>query len=169
MALTEAQRTVLATDIRASSDPDVVAALAIRNDPEMARLYNLDSAFVVWNPSVQPEEYRAVMAWTEVDQLTTGNARIWEWITSNMTLTLDTSDQNVRQGLADAFSQNSTNRANLLALAKIIATVAQELYATGTGTTATPGDYGSGTLSTDPTVSGNITFTDVGKALNENP
>jgi len=160
MALTTAQRTTLAAHIRASVDPDVVAALAIRNDTEMTRLYNLDSAFVVWRSSVPPSEYRDAIVWTEVDGLTVGKARIWEWVTENMTIPINTSSANVRQGLADAFAQNTTTRANLLAIAKRNATVAESLFAAGTGTTQTPGTLG---------FEGSITIEDVGRSLNDNP
>lgn len=160
MALTEAQRTTLANDIRNSTDPDVVAALAIRNDTELARLYNLPSAFIVWRESIEPIEYREAMVWTEVDGLQTGKARIWEWITQQMTMAIDATKANVRAGLAEVFQANQSTRGQLLAIAKEVCSVAEELYATGTGTDADPGvrDF-----------VGTITTQDIGQALNENP
>jgi hypothetical protein len=160
MALTEAQRTTLAAHIRANSDPDVVAALAIRNDTEITRLYNLDSSFYVWKTSVEPDDYRSAIVWTEVDTMNAGDARIWEWLTSNMTLAIDASDTNVRQGIADAFGAGTTTRDNLLAAGKRVATIAEEVFATGTGTEATPGDL---------VYKGSISTNDVGRALNDNP
>lgn len=160
MALTEAQRTTLAAHIRANTDPNVVAALGIRNDTEMTRLYNLNSTFYVWRTSVPPEEYREAMTWTEVDGLTAGKARIWDWITQGMTAAINTSKLNVRQGLSDAWAANTTTRANLLVIAKRFATVAEQIFASGTGTVGTPGTLG---------FEGTITTEDVGRALNDNP
>jgi hypothetical protein len=160
MALTEAQRVTLATHIRANTDPDVVAALAGRNDTELTRLYNLDSSFIIWKKSVTPDEYRGAMLWTEVDTLNTGAARIWEWVTNNFTSNLNADDSNIRQGIADAFGPSTTTRANLLAVAKRAATVGESVFATGTGTDATPGSLD---------FVGSLTTGDVGRALNENP
>ena len=158
MTLSNAQFTTLANHIRANTDPDVVAALAIRNDTELARLYNLDSSFYVWRTSVTPDEYRGAMVWTEVDTLNAGNARIWEWVTNYFTGNLDASDANVRQGIADAFGAGTTTRANLLALGKRLASVYESVFSTGTGTEATPGIA---------VVDGQVTLTQISKALNQ--
>lgn len=158
MALTTAQRATLKAMILADTDPAVQAALAIRNDTEMARLYNLPGTFIVWRTSIPVAEYREAVTWTEVDALTVGKARIWEWITSNMTLPLDASKSGVRQGLADCWAANSTTRPALLAVAKRAATKAEQLFATGVGTTNNPG-----TLVFD----GQISIEDVGRALND--
>jgi len=158
MSLTDAQYTTLANHIRANIEPEVVAALAIRNDTELAKLYNLDSSFYVWRTSVTPDEYRGAMVWTEVDTLNAGNARIWEWVTNYFTGNLDASDANVRQGIADAFGAGTTTRANLLALGKRLASLYEEVFATGTGTEATPGTM---------VLQGPVTTKIIGKALNE--
>jgi hypothetical protein len=158
MSLTDAQYTTLANHIRANIEPEVVAALAIRNDTELAKLYNLDTDFYVWKTSITPDEYRGAMVWTEVDTLNAGNARIWEWITNYFTGNLDASDANVRQGIADAFGAGTTTRANLLALGKRLASLYEEVFATGTGTEATPGTM---------VLQGPVTTKIIGKALNE--
>lgn len=160
MALDAAQRTILAAHIRANTVPNVVAALAIRNDTELTRLYNLVTSFIVWRSSIQPDEYREVMVWTEVDGLQVGKARIWEWITASMTLPIDATKTNVRQGLADVFPANQSTRGALLAIAKRPATGGESVFATGTGTDANPGIA---------EFEGMLTTTDIGKALNENP
>ncbi len=138
-ALTDAQSQTLATAIRADSDPAVVAALAQRNDTELARIYNLDSTFVIWRTSVQPSEYREAIVWTAVDGLTAGKARIWDWITQGMTSPIDASKTNIRQGIADAWGAGSATGLALKALAKRPASKAERLFVTGTGTTANPG------------------------------
>jgi len=158
MSLTDAQYTTLANHIRANIEPEVVAALAIRNDTELAKLYNLDTDFYVWKTSITPDEYRGAVVWTEVDTLNAGNARIWEWVTNYFTGNLDASDANVRQGIADAFGAGTTTRANLLALGKRLASLYEEVFATGTGTEATPGTM---------VLQGPVTTKIIGKALNE--
>ena len=160
MALTVDQRVTLAAHIRSNTDPDVVAALAGRNDTELTRLYNLDSSFIVWKKSVTPDEYRSAMVWTEVDTLNAGSARIWEWVTNNFTANLNADDSNIRQGIADAFGPSTTTRANLLSIAKRSATVGESVFAAGTGTNATPGSLD---------FAGLLTTSDIGRALNENP
>jgi len=158
MSLTNAQYTTLANHIRANIEPEVVAALAIRNDTELAKLYNLDTDFYVWKTSITPDEYRGAMVWTEVDTLNAGNARIWEWVTNYFTGNLDASDANVRQGIADAFGAGTTTRANLLELGKKLASLYEEVFATGTGTEATPGTM---------VLEGPVTLTQISKALNQ--
>lgn len=140
MALTLAQKQIIKADL----DADVTLS-AFPNTPdgnfEIAKAYNLASnpAFIVWKTSVQPEEYRMGLVWTEIDGLTTGKARIWDWITASMTAPFNAADSNIRQGIADAFAANTTTRANLLATAKRTATRAEKLLATGTGSDGSPG------------------------------
>lgn len=158
--MNESQRATLAAHIRANTDPDVVAALAIRNDTEITRLYNLDSTFYVWRPTVDVEEYRDALDWTEVDNIQAAKARIWEWATGGMTLPLESGKANVRAGLAQVWAANSATRTNLLAIAKRLATVAESVFTTGAGTENNPGNL---------VYEGNVTTGDVGRALNENP
>lgn len=160
MSLDKTQRVALATHIRANVDTDVVTALAGGNHTELARLYNLDSTTVVWRESISPEEYREGMVWSEVDTLTVGSARIWEWITQNMTVSINATKDNVRAGLADVFGAGTTTRTQLLAIAKENATLAESIYAVGTGDTANPAIRG---------YVGVVTISDIGKALIENP
>lgn len=162
MALTLPQRATLAAHIRASADAEVITALAGRNDTEMARLYNLDSGITIWKSSVSPAEYRAAIDWTEVDNLTIGKARIWEWVTQDMSVAFDATNANIRAGLAQAWVTNSETRTNLLNVAKRLATVAEGVFANGEGA-GTPADPDTASWT------GNLTHTDVGKALNENP
>ena len=152
--LNEAQRTVLATHMRANTDADVVAALAIRNDTELTRLYNLESTLEVWREAVTPNEYREVMIWTDIDQMTAGKARIWEWITENMTLSVDATKANIRAGVNEAF--NAAGTAAFLVIAKEMCSVTEEIYADKTGSPATRVFVGT------------LTIVDTGRALNEN-
>ena len=153
--MTPEQLAALAAHIRASTDPLVVEALAIRNDTELARLYNLASAFVVWRSSIPVEEYRDALEWTEVDTLTVGKARAWEWITGTMQLPLESGKAAVRDGLAEVWAANTTTRANLLAIAKRQATVCESIYLTGVAPTYDLGWEGT------------VTITEIGRALND--
>ena len=155
--LTPEQLITLADDINANTDPDVVAARTARNDTELARLYNLDSSIIVWRDNITPSEYREALVWTEIDSLTAGKARIWEWITQNMTAPIDATKANIRQGLADVFPSNGATRGQLLTVAKESASVFESIYAAGVGTTANPAVR---------VVNGPVTIQNIGAALN---
>jgi len=158
MKLSPIQRAILAAHIIANPDIEVAAALDQRDDTTLTALYNLDSGFIVWRDAVQPEEYREALVWTEIDALSIGKARIWEWITQGMTASFDATKGNVRQGLQDAFENTAMTRTQMIALAKEIASVSQSLFATGTGTNADPGVR---------MVTGLVTIENIGRALNE--
>lgn len=139
--LTEAQYATLGTYILSQADlADEVAGNA---DQAIADLLNLDAVppFVVWRTQVPATDYTgaAGIVWTEVDTLSVGKARIFEWMSGQLTRDIDASDGNVRQGIQDAFGAGTTTRTNLVALGKRNATRAEQVFATGTGTTGTPG------------------------------
>ena len=157
--LTKTQRTTLAAHIKANADQAVIDALAIRNDTKIAELYNKNSGFYVWRERLEPNEYREVMVWTEIDGLQVGKARIWEWITQNMTIAIDATKDNVRAGLAEVFPANQETRGQLLAIAYELASLVESIYATGTGTESDQGVR---------VVVGTLPVLDVSKALNEN-
>jgi hypothetical protein len=100
--------------------------------------------FIVWRTTIPPSEYMTVITWTEVDTLTVGKSRIWEWISARMTVPINASLANVRQGIADAFAGAgaATTRAALTALAKRKANKLEKLLSTGTGTDASPATMG---------------------------
>lgn len=159
MALTDAQLATLKTDIYA--DPELVALISDPNDDAhcypIADIYNTETAsYWVWKNEVTPEEYRSVITWSEVDTMNNGDARIWEWITANMTLSYNANDANVRQGLNDAWATSPTSKAALIDISKRLATRVEELFATGTGTNASPASM---------VVIGPISFQDVCKAI----
>lgn len=159
--LTAAQRTALAAHIRASATQAVIDALAAGDNVGLTALYNAPSSFYVWRKAVTPAEYKAALVWTEIDALTAGQARIWEWITAGMTEAVDASDANVRQGISDAFTTNAPNtKAALLVIAKAQATLFESVFATGTGTQGTPGNL---------VVSGTLDRRELGAALRDNP
>lgn len=139
--LTTAQYQTLKT--AALADGTAAGYIETANDQALANWFNTpDAAYYVWRTAIQPSEYREAVVWTEVDALTVGKARIWEWITQIMTMPIDASKTNVRQGIADCWASNTTTRANLLTAAKRNATRAEKLLATGAGTSGSPSVMG---------------------------
>lgn len=109
------------------------------NDILLAAWLNAPGSCVAWRTAIQPAEYREAIVWTAVDALAAGKARIWEWITANMTLPIDASKSNVRQGIQDAWGSGSATSTALVALAKRTGNRAESALATGTCTTGNPG------------------------------
>ena len=93
--------------------------------------------FIVWRTSVSAEEIMSNgFIWTAVDALTAGKARIWDWMTRYGTI--NPSKLNVRQGMADAFGAASAMATGIMPHLKRNANILEKLFATGTGTTASP-------------------------------
>lgn len=156
-ALTPAQRDALKADVQAdpllgqlAPGPDNAYAIAAAYAQAPA------AACVVWRTSVSPAEYKEAITWTAVDALTAGKARIWEWITASMTLPLDASKSNVRQGVSDAWGAGSATGLALTALSKRNANRLEKLFATGACTTASPSTMA---------VEGTITYQEVMSAM----
>lgn len=160
MALTEAQRTTLATHIRANTDPGVVAALAIRNDNGIAEIYNLDGTEQVYR-IIEPDEYRAALDFTETEGMDAAKMTSFDWMSGGLREPIDANEQKIRDGILALFPQNGAGatpntRAALIALETRVASVFEEIYLTGPGPTSL-------------VVEGPVTRNDVGQALNENP
>ena len=142
MALTNEQYLLLRQDIAADATlaevPQTAAGAMF-----VAETYNLPAApdYWVWKTSVAPEIYTGATSiiWTAVDQLAGGKARIFEWMTGGLTQAINAADPNIQAGIREAFGPGSQTTANLLALARRLASRAEQLYATGTGTPAAPG------------------------------
>lgn len=134
--LTDAQYTVLANHIRSNVDPDVVAALSIRNDTEISRLYNLETDYFVWREEIPAEEYREVIDWAEFELLTTGEYNIWREIGGEKPI--NATKQNIRQGFSAIFNNSPNTKNALVALAKRNASLFESLFAVGDGTNQNP-------------------------------
>lgn len=133
--LTTAQIASLRTVVQA--DPAAAALAQAADDVGLAAWLNApDATCTVWRHDVTIAEAHAVMVWTEVDGLTTGKARIWEWM-RNLGV-IDARQSNIRQGLSDAFSAATTTRAALTALAKRAPSRAERALSTGACTNASP-------------------------------
>jgi len=137
--LTTEQLQTLKADIAAD---ETFAGIPHNSDGawEIAAAYNLAAipAFVVWKTDVPTSLCKQAMLWTEYIARSAGERDAWQFMLSNGTI--NAADVNVRQGIADVFSGpgGATTRANLTAIAKRNATRAEKLFATGTGSDASP-------------------------------
>lgn len=166
-ALTAAQLATLRTDINANTTA-IPAGLAdcvnyvgvqAKNVPNnqdgnlcLARFYNTDSnpAFIVWKTSVPLTTVGNAFNATELAGLTSLNTQRLQNLAAWLETGVNPSLAPVRQFFDDIFSGagGANTRAALLALWKRTATRAERLYATGTGSDATPGSLVfEGTLS----------------------
>lgn len=102
--------------------------------------------FVVWRTQLfQDTITQNGFDWTQVDNLTVGKARIWEWMFLNATRSINPSKPNVRAGIVECWSGTTARVAvqtAVLGHCKRTATVAEKVLATGTGTTASPATMG---------------------------
>lgn len=101
---------------------------------------NSSPAFYVWKTNVTVDEImRNGMDWTQVDNLSTGKARIWDWLSALGYF--DASKANVRAGIDACWVGTAPMlavRAAIYLHCYRIATRAEQILATGTGTTVTP-------------------------------
>lgn len=133
--LTTPQMTTLRTACLANGA--CAPLIAAADDAALADWLNAaDATCTVWRHDVGVQEALRSMVWTEIDALTVGKARIWDWM--SRTGTLDARDTNIRQGLADAFSAATATRTALIALAKRQPTRAERALSTGACTNAAP-------------------------------
>ena len=158
----------LRTALLADTDPEVVASLASRNDSETARLYNkpTNPAFYVWKDTVpQDEIMQNGFDWVRVDNLSAGKARIWEWLFNNATRSINPKKNNVRAGIAECWKGTAADndvRLVVFGHCQKVATKAEKVFASGTGTAVVLDGTGPGTT----TWHGEVTSNDIAEALN---
>ena len=139
MALTAAQQQTLKAFI--DGDP-VLSTFPNTADGAFAVAALLNKAavpdFFVWRTNVPTADGKKAMVWTEFIARSAGEREAWQFMLSNGTF--NAADANVRQGILDIFSgpSGAQTRANLLAIATRLGTVAEKLFATGTGSQASP-------------------------------
>jgi hypothetical protein len=151
--LTQAQLLILKNDIIA--DP-VLNAYPNTGDGAyaIAMVYNLQAVpdFTVWKTNVPTEAVKQGTVWTEFIGRSAGERDAYQFMLSNGWI--NAADPNIRQGINDIFSgpNGVGTRANLVAIAKRLATRVEKLFATGTGTNASPATM---------TFEGSLSFQDV--------
>lgn len=139
--LTNAQLLILKAAILAETDPTFVAYRTANDKPDMAAWFNLASTFVVWKTSVPIAQVGQAMLSSDVANLTTGNSTRLQVLAAYAGGSFNPSLSDVRAGFADIFSVAGAvgTRNALTALWKRFANRFEKLYATGTGSDATPG------------------------------
>ena len=139
--LTTAQLATLKTAILA--DP-VLNAFPNNTDgnPEIAKAFNLPAApaFTVWRTNISNTEIGNSFVGTELAGMTTGNQTRLQVIAQYSAEGVDPSRPDRRAFYDDVFSGagGANTRAKLLIAWKRLATRAEKLFATGTGSDAAP-------------------------------
>ena len=139
--------TVQLTALRAYIDADqVLSAVPNTHDGAyaIAEALNLpaDPEVIVWRSSVtQDEIMQNGFDWTRVDNLNNGAARVWEWMFNNAQRSINPSKLNVRAGIGAVWKGTAADlavRAAVYVHCKRAASRLEALFATGTGTDASP-------------------------------
>ena len=140
--LTTAQLQTLKAAIFAETDPVFVAKRNAFETEAMADWFNAPSAKIVWRTSVTQDEIQLNgFDWVQVDNLTVGKARIWEWLFRNAETAINPSKSNIRAGIDEAWKGTAAMlavRAAIYVHCKRAASRLEALFATGTGTDADP-------------------------------
>lgn len=166
--MTPQQLSALKAHILASTDPGVIAARQIGNATELVRLYNLPASpdYFIWRDLVSQDEImQNGFDWVRVDNLSVGKARIWEWLFDNPQRSINPSKPNVRAGIGECWKGTAADNAVRHVVYQHCqrrATVAEKIYASGSGTSTT--DQGVGPA--DGTWFGMVNIDIIGQALN---
>jgi hypothetical protein len=119
-----------------------------------------DPAFIVWRSSVTQDEItQNGFDWAQADNLSVGQARIWEWLFDNSASAMNPSKPNVRAGISECWKGTAAKVAVATAVfvhCKRPANILEKLLATGTGTTEAPATMG---------YEGTVNYNDVASAM----
>lgn len=137
MSFTQSQLTKLKN--AALAEPSQANNITQGNDAALADWYNQPSTWVNWRTDVSNAECNTQIKWAEVDTLTSGKARIWEWM--RLMDKFNMGDGNIRKGVEDAFGTASVSYVNIITISKSFASNAEKALSNGTGTDTTPGKY----------------------------
>lgn len=143
-------------------EPSIQTCVIQGQDGCVADWLNSPSAFVVWRTSVSKEEiYRSAdWDWTRIDNLTTGEARIWQEMFDNNAKSFNPSFAKVRAGIEEAWKGTAADETlktnSIYPKCKRNATQAEAVFATGIGTSVSPGTT---------TWEGRVSETDVAQIL----
>ena len=163
MALTAQQLSTLKAAILADTDPAVVAALAIRNDTELARLYNLDAPGPVkaWLKRADKLAIFDAMNVNLYDNVAAGKRAAWEMLMDIASVRpIDFGQQNKRNAVTDVWSaQTVAQRQAILNGLTENATKAEVALGGQNRTTES-------ITALDRNFEGDVTIADIGAALN---
>ena len=137
--MTPAQTATLKAAIIA--DNNLATQKAAHDTQAIADYLNTASAFIIWKTATSVDDImRNGIDWTRVDNLSVGKARVWEWM-SRLGV-LNCSKTNIRAGIDAVWVGTAADlavRAYIYSQCKRAATWFEQVFATGTGTDATPG------------------------------
>ncbi len=140
--LTNAQLLTLKSAILNETDATFVGYRNANDKPSMAAWFSADSspAFIVWKTSVPMAQVGTAMNSSELAGLTTANTNRLQVMAAFSGGTFNPSLSDVRAGFDSVYSGagGALTRAALLALWKRTARRLEKLYATGTGSDASP-------------------------------
>jgi hypothetical protein len=152
MGLTESQEQLLYTDITVTHQFEFADEVANSDDQAIAHAYNApaDPTFWVWKTALTkeevvgpPSEEGTTFTWAGNGFIgrSVGELTAWQELFSGETLITNPSFANVRQAFQDIFSGTgnaANNRTHLGIVMRRAATRAEQLFATGQGTTTAP-------------------------------
>lgn len=160
MNLTLAQLQAIKADIAANNDLNVNQNTEDGN-AAIAALYNLVAvaAFIVWKSSATIQQIGTAFDATELAGLTTGNSTRLQTLAMYFAQGVNPSIAGIRQFFSDVFSGagGANTTIGLNALWRRSALRIEKLFATGTGTTASPATL---------VIEGKVTSTDILNARN---
>lgn len=165
MALTRAQLATLAAHIRANQDAAVVAALTIRNDSELARLYNLPAspATSAWMKAASAVAIFEATDLARFDNVSAGRRESWRMLQDFAPH--DFGNNKRRNAVVEIWSAQTLGQRNaVLSALTENATLAEVALGGQTKTSET-----GGVTALDRNWAGVISIEDVGVALNDNP
>lgn len=142
--LTDAQLATFRSALQAESDPELVGYRVNGQTTLIAAWYNRDAAptFVVWRNEVKAEEIGNAWSGTDIDGMSALNMqRLQLLLASAPSGIFDMSRADRRAGFENPFGTNVNNasRVAMNAVWKRFASRVERLFATGTGSTASPG------------------------------
>lgn len=164
--MNQAQIQLLHNALIAVTEPTIAQAVANREDYLVVQWLNTTATpdFWCWRTSVALDEIMLNgFDWVQVDNLSVGKARIWEWLFNNETRSINPSKENIRAGIEECWKGSAPMiavRDAVLGHCKRKITNGELIYATGAGTSVDPGQFG---------YEGSISSGDVASALNLPP
>lgn len=143
MALTPAQLQTLKTDIESNTDQTVIDALAAGANNAIAAWYNQTASpdYYVYKNVVPINEVSAAIELDDVANMTTGdNEKLKTFYALRTQSGVFASKQSEREGFDDIFSAaaGDDSQQALIVLWRRLASNAEKLFATGTGTSGDP-------------------------------
>ena len=160
MNLTPEQLATLKAAILAETDPAFVEARTAGAEQPMADWHNAPSAFVVWLLSVDRDAVTVEgFDWTQVDNLTPGQGRIWDLLFDTQTKTINPSEPGKRAAISECWKGTNAKVAVatfVLGKCRRSALRGERVFSTGVGSDAAPGML---------TLEGSITAQNISDAL----